>query len=116
MQPSARGSKWPLACEQRAAEEWEQLRKGGKTGFVTILIMMVWWNEAVRTAKDRKDFDAVLEDIIWVLGEMIRTASGTAAEKRPLDGGEPEDGAPTSKRYVCPLPKYLILLTTDVVG
>ncbi|KAI0054483.1 hypothetical protein BV25DRAFT_1789869, partial [Artomyces pyxidatus] len=43
LQPSWRGTEWPLTRSIVAGETWEGVRKGGANGFVIVLILLAWW-------------------------------------------------------------------------
>ena len=54
--------------------------KGGINGFFNIVVSLVWWFQAVKTAAQRKVFTDMMEDVLWVLGQMIGKLQG--AKKR----------------------------------
>ncbi|KAI0038272.1 hypothetical protein FA95DRAFT_1457067, partial [Auriscalpium vulgare] len=48
MNPAWRVGKqdWPLCRDVVAEETWPELRKGGRNGFVIVLLTLVWWTAA----------------------------------------------------------------------
>ncbi|KAI0261420.1 hypothetical protein BC834DRAFT_795889, partial [Gloeopeniophorella convolvens] len=43
LQPDARGKSWPLMREACDPGDWSELNKGGRKGFLTILVLLAWW-------------------------------------------------------------------------
>ncbi|KAI0039253.1 hypothetical protein FA95DRAFT_1479393, partial [Auriscalpium vulgare] len=49
MQPAWRVSggnqTWPLPREEHNDEQWTALRRGGKNGFVLVMLCLLWWTK-----------------------------------------------------------------------
>ncbi|KAI0055073.1 hypothetical protein BV25DRAFT_1790249, partial [Artomyces pyxidatus] len=45
LQPSWRGTEWPMKRERVAGETWQGTMKGGANGIVIVLIVLSWWAE-----------------------------------------------------------------------
>ena len=54
LQPACRGTDWPLKTLDCDKEDFGELRKGGKTGFATLLIIFVWWREVSAVGHDEE--------------------------------------------------------------
>ena len=98
----AAGTDWPpLTPLEHDEVEFAELRKSGTSGLVIILLMIVWWRLATKKTRERKEWVAFVDDVAWVLGEMMRTASAAKAQvgsKRPASTASTK--APSSKRLV----------------
>ena len=97
LQPESRQRK--LVRSVSAGEKWEELRKGSVNGFFNIIISLVWWYSVVRNPSQSKVHREVVEDVLWVLDQMLdghqegkkcAAPSGTSGEK---------DSEPRAKRY-----------------
>lgn len=101
-----------MAREIHEDEQWNELAKGGKNGFSLVIVALIWWG--VKTTVDEgegslAEFDSALEDVRWVLGEIVRNVEGGGGvaevlarrgqSKRSLedDGGDVSGG---KRRYV----------------
>lgn len=91
LQPSCRGSDWPLRRDVGEDQDWPELIKGGKNGFKMILVAMNWWLRGVQSETETNQALSVLEDIVFVLEKMLKKAGG---QKRPA---ESEAGGITKK-------------------
>lgn len=104
---------WPMARESRDDEQWKELAKGGKNGFSLAIVALIWWG--AKTPVDEgegslNEFCSALEDVTWVLGEIVRNAEagGGVVEglarrgqlKRALEDDEGVDVSGGKKRYV----------------
>lgn len=99
MQPSWRGTEWPLSrAGLSLSESWPETLKGGRNGMEAVLITLSWWCSVVKSESQRREWDSAVEDVSWVLEQMVRymKTSPAAGEKRPAES-EPAD-APVAKR------------------
>lgn len=102
LQPAWRqaSDEWPMSREVPVEERWEDIAKGGKTGFFVLLVGLCWWRAKageVGSGEKREQFDSVLEDVRWVLGQIgCRLDSGvisvpseeSVGAKRPAEESE----------------------------
>lgn len=88
LQPSYRGSDWPLRRDVRDDEDWAELIKGGKNGFKMILVAMNWWLRGVRTDSETNEALSVLEDIVFVLDKMVKKVGGQKRSAEDEAGGD----------------------------
>jgi hypothetical protein len=91
LQPSWRNGGNSLGSSPPLGETWEGLRKGGTAGFYLIIIGVSWWIKAQGLERDDDAWLAV-EDISWVIGEMMNVVTPPAATsmKRGLEEKENE--------------------------
>lgn len=73
MQPGWRveGGEWPLSRQTAVNEAWTEIMKGGQNGFVLVLLSLSWWLAATESEKDRQDCLSALEDVDWVLQQLV---------------------------------------------
>lgn len=73
LQPEWRkdGPDKPLLRSEEPEEEWPELMKAGKNGFVLIVLALCWWLKQAVYLDDRADCFSVLEDVAWVLRQMV---------------------------------------------
>ena len=92
MQDSERGDKWPLAKDDDRTYNWTELTKGGRNGFFMLLLTLVWWQKALRTPAEHKEFDVVLDEVDWALTRIVAELDMKAKEgKHPREDPEEED-------------------------
>ncbi|KAI0039079.1 hypothetical protein FA95DRAFT_1577833 [Auriscalpium vulgare] len=75
---------------------WWRLRKGGKNGFVLILLTIVWWTTGAKTEDDTSEVLSALEDVDWAVSQMITGLPGS--KKR---GAEDAGAGSAAKRNYC---------------
>ena len=79
-----------------ADADWTNLRCGGSNGLALVVMALSWWVGATGTPDS--DLTAAIDDVKWVVSELVMTLSSTAAatgSKRPSDSSPDE---PRSKR------------------
>jgi hypothetical protein len=84
LQPASRiqRGKTPLLRSMEIDEGWEDLMKGGINGFFNVVVSLVWWFQAIKTAAQRKVFTDMMEDVLWVTGQMISKLQGVKKRTR----------------------------------
>jgi hypothetical protein len=98
LQPESR-EKRKLRRIVQPGEAWEELRKGGVNGVFNVVVSLSWWSAVSQTATQQKAFHEMVEDVSWVLDEMIRTVDH-ASKKRASDDSGLDDAAKKRKRCV----------------
>jgi hypothetical protein len=84
LQPSWRGTTWPLKRESVPNETWDALMRGGRNGVFNVVIALAWWRQICKTSKDKSIAEETMSDLLWVLDEMLSRAKvESTAEKRP---------------------------------
>lgn len=72
-------------CQQVGADEtWDELRKGSVNGFYGIVCTLAWWMKSLKTDEDKESFSGALDDVMWVLTEMLKVSE--TSQKRARDG------------------------------
>ena len=97
MQPIWRseGAEWPLVRRIDSSEKWENLMKGGQNGFLIVLLTLSWWLAAALTEAQRNDCVSALDDVEWVLVQMV-----VILRESKSSDTEEEGEARGQKRYV----------------
>ena len=97
MQPEWRKGD-PLVKTAPADVDWALLMRGGSNGLALVVMSLSWWVGAV----DAPDLDlsVAIDDVNWVLSELVATLSLTTVEtgsKRPCEASPDE---PRPKRSI----------------
>lgn len=98
LQPDWRANgTWPPSRDVPDDEDWEDLCKGGINGLFLIVMCLSWWGPVAVSNKDRADFDAAKEDVLWVFEQIARYLRMLArGKKRATDAST--DGRATKRR------------------
>lgn len=75
-------------------EEWAELMKAGKNGFVLIMLALSWWLKDAVYLDDRAVCFSVLKDVSWVLRQMVDKLQLAEEEK---EENEQETTRPTKR-------------------
>jgi hypothetical protein len=73
-------------------ETWEALKKGGMNGFFNIVVSLAWWYKALKTSAQRKTFMEMVNDVLWVEDQIIKTIEGSKKRTRG-DADDEVEGA-----------------------
>ena len=78
---------WPLLKVGLASPSahWDNLKKGSSHGFALLLVSLIWWEENLRLAKDRKAFQSALDDVHSVLQALSGNLSGKPAHSKRIN-------------------------------
>ena len=69
---------------------WGELMKGSINGFFTIVVSLAWWALAVNTAAQHKVLLDMLDDVTWVLDQMVAKLGGIKKQGQHDDTTEQE--------------------------
>lgn len=82
--------------------DWEPILRGGSNGFSVVVMALSWWIDAVKSnIKDNSDLSMAVEDVKWVLSELVAVLSVASVEtgkKHPCESTTEE--GPDLKRCV----------------
>jgi hypothetical protein len=105
LQPSWRkdssAASFRLFRDVPTGETWQELRKGGKTGILLIVMGLSWWVKAQHTEHDANVW-SVVDDLRWVIQQMDRdflSLSQSVSSKRAHDGEDEDNEGQRKKRY-----------------
>ena len=78
LQPISRRdeSSWPPPQTSVDSAEWKSLNKGSPDGFVLVLKVLAFWRSIVWYKDDGENVNLALDDVSWVLGELLKDANG----------------------------------------
>ena len=97
-QPAWRqGKGWPLPKDNQTATNWCKFAYRGQNGLFLVVMSTTWWASSIQSAKDWAGFDEAVEDIQWVLDQVIssleaipaptpNTNRATSREPMPIPG------------------------------
>ncbi|KAI0038714.1 hypothetical protein FA95DRAFT_1578040 [Auriscalpium vulgare] len=70
-----------LARQRMALDAtWVDCMKGGRSGFVIVLITLSWWFGVVETNQEKREWESALEDTVWVSEQMLARAQSTGGK------------------------------------
>lgn len=103
--PPGGSEPWPLQRNRPDVESWSKVRKVGPNGLFVVLLGLAWWRSATTAGQpSRREYSSVLEDVAWVMGDIIKDMVPFASRDRssaPAPSAEPAastDVVTTSKR------------------
>ncbi len=75
---------WPLSRSIPGAEAWRKVKKTGPQGVVLVLFGLALWRSAtVAGDSSRREYISVLEDVAWVMSELVKNGVPFAQRDRP---------------------------------
>ncbi len=74
--PVIANSDWPLTRNEPGdagvAKSWSAVRKAGVNGIFLVVLCLFWWRSAIKSATERDAYTSALEDVAWVLRELVK--------------------------------------------
>ena len=90
-QPQSRNIQtWPFPKEPIDDTSWWKFPAHGRYGLFLAVMAISWWAPAVKLVDDVTSFEGAVEDLHWVIRELIRTRSGDDPPPQPLPPPQPE--------------------------
>jgi len=93
-QPAWRQNKgWPLPRDGSAtwgAKSWAR----GHNGLFLVVMSTAWWASSIQSAKDWVEFDEAVEDVQWVLDQLITSFETLPAPAPPTRSDIPKVPVP----------------------
>jgi hypothetical protein len=89
LQPKSRGQngkKWSQKVDE--GEEWKELRKGSINGFFNIVVSLAAWSVGLKNAGQQKIFMEMVDDVLWVMDQMMKESRVGKKHGRESTGGE----------------------------
>lgn len=96
LQPNSRKLKWdpmatfipPIGALPNAPSEWSLVRKGGSNGVFLFLLALSWTPLYLSHPNDKQKVEALMKDLVWVLGVLSNSAYVDSQVKMGQHGGE----------------------------
>ncbi|KAF8069151.1 hypothetical protein FPV67DRAFT_1669174 [Lyophyllum atratum] len=81
----------PPELDVSNVDEWAALRKGGPNGVVSVLTVLVWWGQCLRTGSQWQEnsepyWRACVNDVHQCLGKLMPSVSGQKRTRGAKDG------------------------------
>jgi hypothetical protein len=107
-QPQARDVRaWPFPKEPIDDTSWWKFPAHGRNGLFLAVMAISWWAPAVKLASDIAYFEEAVDDLHWVIRELIRTRSSDDPPAQCLSPLQPQhvcqDPSPSPQRVDLPL-------------
>ena len=64
LQLAWRGAVWPLKRTPGQTEGWDDIAKGGKNGFLIILLSLSWWVLKAEGDVEKREGESVIEETL----------------------------------------------------
>lgn len=65
-------------------ERWTAVYKGHKNGILILLLTLLWWKKStVEGSSERADFLSAVEDVAWVVGQLVNLSPTSSALTPP---------------------------------
>jgi len=94
-QPAWRQTKeWPLLRDRNTATWTIKSGPRGQNGLFLIIMSTTWWASSIQSAKDWAEFDEAMEDIQWVIDQLISTLDALPAPASPTRSDIPNTPTP----------------------
>ena len=89
---------WPLVRDLPPNERWQKLVKGGRNGFVLVLLSLTWWmmrekDESRKTVESSSAFT----DVQWVLEQMIQVLRAQHEQGREGEDEREDEEDPNTR-------------------
>jgi hypothetical protein len=79
-------------------ETWQELRKGGKTGIILVIMGLSWWVKAQHMEHDASVW-SVVDDLRWVIQQMDRDLPSLLVSPKRAHEQDEDDEGQRRKRY-----------------
>jgi len=85
-QPAWRKSTgWPLSREKDTNADWGKLAARGQNGMFMVVMSTTWWATSLESAEDRYLFDEAVDDIRWVIMQVLESLPAPSTPEVPHD-------------------------------
>ena len=69
--PWRRENGWPLSRECPSTVNWAKVGARGQSGLFLVIMSTTWWATSIKSEDDWAEFDAVVDDLKWVIDRII---------------------------------------------
>lgn len=90
---------WPLPRDQCNGIKWGKLAARGQNGLFVVIMSTTWWAASLKSADDRRLFDEAVDDIRWVIEQILKPLSEsntTNPIQNPPSPGDQTPAQPTA--------------------
>jgi hypothetical protein len=90
---------WPLVRDLPQNERWQKLVKGGRNGFVLVLLSLTWWmmREKDESRKTVESSSSAFADVQWVLEQMIQVLRAQREQGREGEDEREDEEDPNTR-------------------
>ena len=83
-QPAWHRKEWPLPRDNEGTTNWVRVGACGQNGLFLVVLSTAWWAYSVRSEKEWAEFDEAVEDVAWVIGQVIGSVKALQASQPDL--------------------------------
>ena len=80
---------WPFSKEETDVG-WGKLKARGQNGIFIVVMSTTWWASSIESPEDRRAFEEAVDDLRWVLEQLLRLHSTSNAPDPPPPPAGPE--------------------------
>ncbi len=81
---------WLMSRTTPGTEAWKKVRKTGPYGvFLALLGFAIWCSASVAGQSSRREYVSALEDVSWVMGQIVKDMVPFVHRNRPARSSEP---------------------------
>ncbi len=81
---------WPMSRTVPGQEAWKKVRKVGPYGvFLALLGLAIWRSATVAGQPSRREYVSALEDVAWVMSQIVKDMEPFALRNRLTRSSEP---------------------------
>ena len=85
---------WPLPRDDQNATNWCKVGGRGRNGLFLVVMSTTWWASSVQSAKDWVEFDEAVEDIQWVIDQVVTSVEALPSAMPPMRSVTPQELVP----------------------
>lgn len=86
---------WPFTKDDRSGGSWKDFPARGQNGIFLVIMATCWWARAVVSAEDFALFEEAVDDIHWVIQQLVLTHSSPSASDEP----QPPPSTPWARTF-----------------
>ena len=75
---------WPLPRDNEGTTNWVRVGAHGQNGLFLVVLSTAWWAYSVQSEKEWAKFDKEVEDVAWVIGQVIGSIKALQASQPNL--------------------------------
>jgi hypothetical protein len=90
-QPAWRREKgWPLPRDNDGTTNWIKVGVRGQNGLFLVVMSTAWWAYSIRSEKEWAGFDEAVDDVEWVIGQVISSLKALRKSTPPIQPAPPK--------------------------
>ena len=88
---------WPLPKDDQTSTNWCKVGNHGRNGLFLVVMSTTWWASSVQSTKDWTEFDEAVEDVQWVIDQVITSVEALPSAVPPTRSVTPQELVPAQR-------------------